>query len=76
MITNYFPLGSWSVWTGYGACSSTCQVGLSSPSKSRTRYCVGATFGGNCNGLSSTETIDCNAEVSCPGIKSYDLFCA
>ena len=76
MITNYFLLGSWSVWTNYGSCSATCQIALSTPTQRRTRTCLGATFGGNCNGQSTTENTDCNPEVQCPGIKSYDLLCA
>ncbi|XP_057294929.1 SCO-spondin-like [Hydractinia symbiolongicarpus] len=59
--------GSLTQWSAYGVCSATCQSGLQAPTQQRTRRCVGATFGGNCNGALLVQTTDCNVEVACPG---------
>lgn len=60
-------LGNLTPWSPYGACSASCQLGLIAPTQQRTRSCIGATFGGNCNNAALSETTDCNVEVSCPG---------
>ena len=60
-------IGMWGSWGDYGSCSTTCHININaSPTKSRTRVCFGSTFGGNCNGV-STESIPCNAQVTCQG---------
>ncbi|XP_057294574.1 adhesion G protein-coupled receptor B1-like [Hydractinia symbiolongicarpus] len=59
--------GSLTQWSGYGVCSATCQSGVQAPTQERTRSCVGATFGGNCNGALLVQNSDCNVEVACPG---------
>lgn len=59
--------GNLTPWSPYGACSASCQLGLIAPTQQRTRSCIGATFGGNCNNAALSETTDCNVEVSCPG---------
>lgn len=67
-IVNVFSLslGSLSQWSAYGACSATCQSGLTVPTRQRTRNYVGATFGGNCNGSVLVQNLDCNVPM-CQG---------
>ncbi|XP_047142615.1 SCO-spondin isoform X2 [Hydra vulgaris] len=57
-------LSSWGVW---GQCSATCQLTSSLPTQQRTRNCVGATFGGNCNGQAAVGFQTCSLRVFCPG---------
>ncbi|XP_057295170.1 properdin-like isoform X1 [Hydractinia symbiolongicarpus] len=59
--------GNVTSWSDYSACSSTCQPVFNTPTQRRTRTCVGATFGGDCNGASLNESIYCNLNVACPG---------
>ncbi|XP_065682759.1 SCO-spondin isoform X3 [Hydra vulgaris] len=56
-----------SAWGAWGACSASCQLSFTSPSQTRNRQCVGATFNGNCNGAVLTDTQNCNEQVYCPG---------
>ncbi|XP_065645238.1 adhesion G protein-coupled receptor B2-like [Hydra vulgaris] len=50
-----------------GACSASCQLRFTSPTQTRNRQCVGATFNDNCNGAVLTDTQNCNVQVYCPG---------
>ncbi|XP_065663461.1 A disintegrin and metalloproteinase with thrombospondin motifs adt-1-like [Hydra vulgaris] len=60
-------LSDWSTW---GACSASCQLDYTLPTQTSTRTCFRATFGGNCNGQTLTQTKNCNAQVYCPGTMS------
>ncbi|XP_065664837.1 SCO-spondin isoform X6 [Hydra vulgaris] len=60
--------GILSAWTAWGACSASCQLDFIVPQQTSTRTCSGGSFGGNCNGAVLTQTKNCNAEVSCPGV--------
>ncbi|XP_065646122.1 uncharacterized protein LOC136076692 isoform X2 [Hydra vulgaris] len=56
-----------------GACSASCQLRFTSPTQTRNRQCVGATFNDNCNGAVLTDTQNCNVQVYCPGIMVHGV---
>ena len=71
VLCQIYYIGNWGAWGIYGACSETCQSNINaSPTQFRTRTCLGSTFGGNCNGL-STESRNCNSAVTCQGLSMF-----
>ncbi|XP_065664839.1 SCO-spondin-like isoform X2 [Hydra vulgaris] len=68
--TNIGCSGTYGAWSAWSSCSESCQSDISaSPFQTRNRQCLGATIGGGCSGPSS-QTQNCNEQVSCPGILS------
>ncbi|XP_065682807.1 SCO-spondin isoform X2 [Hydra vulgaris] len=62
--------GTYGTWSAWSSCSESCQSNINvSPFQTQTRQCLGATLGGGCSGPSS-QTQNCNVQVSCPGILS------
>ncbi|XP_065663438.1 A disintegrin and metalloproteinase with thrombospondin motifs adt-1-like isoform X2 [Hydra vulgaris] len=59
--------GDLTQWSGFSACSQSCQTGSVAPTMNRVRSCLNPTFGGNCQGQSLTDVQPCNAGVACPG---------
>lgn len=65
-------LGTLTEWSQWGDCSATCRTpGFSSPIRSRTRQCQGATLDGNCFGATVVENQDCNSQL-CSGKKLHN----
>ena len=74
--TSFHFLGNWGPWTVFSACSETCQSDPNvTPTRRRTRICVGSTLEGFCeplivNGVSYNDTWieECNVNKSCQGM--------
>ncbi|XP_065664527.1 properdin-like [Hydra vulgaris] len=59
--------GVLSDWSAWGACSASCQLDYTVPTQIRTRTCLGASLGGNCDNQALNQSKNCNAQVYCPG---------